>query len=374
MTSKKRFFSISMIILIQSCLFSIIISDNLELNGELDKQYEGLMIPPIIINDNSANNWAWARNNNLCSGSGTQDDPYIIQDLLINANDLDSGIIIENSVANIEIRNCKIINCKEDEYAVYLINTSNIILENIDCFTTQKDPTNSPRTSSDNVYWGNVASGGAYGFFFQDCHNNTVIYCTLYQCSKVGILLNGNCYENNITLNNISESNIAIFLNVSGYNNSITYNNMTYNNYGIKFDGNCDNNSIIGNRFENNYKNGINITTSSSNNTIFNNVFKNNTLNAKDDGFNNHWDNGSMGNCWDDYTGLDSDGNGIGDTPYNLVGNAGSTDNYPIMGCSINIPEGEDNPLISYGLFFLITMFFSIFSLVIIINRKRIKR
>lgn len=43
----------------------------------------------------------------------------------------------------------------------------------------------------------------------------------------------------------------------------------------------------------------------------------------------NRWDNGSEGNYWWDYEGSDSDGDGIGDTPYVIEGNL--TDGCPFM-------------------------------------------
>jgi hypothetical protein len=45
----------------------------------------------------------------------------------------------------------------------------------------------------------------------------------------------------------------------------------------------------------------------------------------------NVWDNGTVGNYWDDYSGADDDDDGIGDTPYtNISGDAGTQDNFPI--------------------------------------------
>jgi nitrous oxidase accessory protein NosD len=76
-------------------------------------------------------------------------------------------------------------------------------------------------------------------------------------------------------------------------------------------------------------------TNRGSNNTIFHNNFLNN---AKELGSfdlygtsTNTWDNGypSGGNYWSNYNGTDSDGDGIGDTPYAL--DANNTDNYPLM-------------------------------------------
>lgn len=43
----------------------------------------------------------------------------------------------------------------------------------------------------------------------------------------------------------------------------------------------------------------------------------------------NFWDNGEEGNYWSDYPGTDSDGDGIGDTPYII--DANNIDRYPLM-------------------------------------------
>jgi parallel beta-helix repeat protein len=67
-------------------------------------------------------------------------------------------------------------------------------------------------------------------------------------------------------------------------------------------------------------------------NRIFLNNFINNTVQvATQDISNNTWDNGypSGGNYWSDYTGIDADGDGIGDTTYFIDSN--SQDDYPLM-------------------------------------------
>ncbi|GAG31684.1 unnamed protein product, partial [marine sediment metagenome] len=56
-----------------------------------------------------------------------------------------------------------------------------------------------------------------------------------------------------------------------------------------------------------------------------------------DDGTDNLWDNGTTGNYWDDYLGVDADNDGIGDTPYLITGSGGSVDNFPIWDNGIDV-------------------------------------
>ena len=65
----------------------------------------------------------------------------------------------------------------------------------------------------------------------------------------------------------------------------------------------------------------------------------------------NYWDDKGVGNYWDDYTGEDNDGNGIGDTPY-IIKQAfwgKNKDNYPLMEPYTGFdPDAPDAPEI-YG-------------------------
>ena len=78
--------------------------------------------------------------------------------------------------------------------------------------------------------------------------------------------------------------------------------------------------------------NGITIG-SSENNIIYRNNLVNNTQNVIIEGspslLSNVWDRDKEGNYWSNYNGTDSDGDGIGNTPY--VIDEYNQDNYPLM-------------------------------------------
>ena len=130
----------------------------------------------------------------------------------------------------------------------------------------------------------------------------------------------------------------------SEYGDNIVRNNNILNNGvdGISLLGSKAD-DIFNNNISQNSEHGVYIDSSTTNTEIYqNNFFKNGISQAKDDGYNNTWDNGypSGGNYWSDYNGSDNfsgpnqdipGSDGIGDTPYNIPGGAGAQDRYPFM-------------------------------------------
>ena len=127
-----------------------------------------------------------------------------------------------------------------------------------------------------------------------------------------------------------SPANIFIFAPSSNYDNIVGNNIQQNSAFGIWFDG-SSNNNIVGNTIEQNAAYGIWLS-SSSNNNIYHNNFANNPQQTYStyDSY-NVWNNSYSlgGNYWNDYTGTDSNKDGIGDTAYVIDSN--NVDNYPLM-------------------------------------------
>jgi len=161
-----------------------------------------------------------------------------------------------------------------------------------------------------------------------------------------------NALRNEIT-NNIINSNSGTGLGLSYSTQTIISGNyITRNQIGISLMHSTENNTIN----ENNLADqdvGIRVQSSSSN-LIYRNNFVNNTKQVYDVGWEglgqpfpgmplpseNLWDNDypAGGNYWSDYNGTDSNGDGIGDTPYIIDTN--NQDNNPIISpISITIPN-----------------------------------
>ncbi|MEA3282514.1 MAG: hypothetical protein U9Q68_08150, partial [Euryarchaeota archaeon] len=85
---------------------------------------------------------------------------------------------------------------------------------------------------------------------------------------------------------------------------------------------------------------GVYLSLSGNNSLYWSDISNNTDYNAYDDTI-NQWDSGTEGNYYSDYTGIDSDGDGIGNTPYPIPG-GDSVDGYPLMQ-----PWEEEEPIIA---------------------------
>jgi nitrous oxidase accessory protein len=226
-------------------------------------------------------------------------------------------------------------------------------------------------------------------FLNRTCEETTISNNTIYDNGNNGIYLNDECQDNSIKDNDIATNgNTGIRVeddcsSIEIKDNSVSSNN----NYGIMIVGSsntvqgnmvtandkhgifllADDNSIVtdntaednildgirlqnttnagisSNYLLNNLRYGIHVNYYAEGNRIFDNYFEGNGVNARDiSSYGNNWSHAKTsgssiikgpyigGNYWDDYNGTDTDGDGIGENPYNITG-GGSTDIYPLV-------------------------------------------
>jgi len=329
--------------------------------GEIIGQiFEGALTPhdPIYIEGND--NFIPA--NGVVGGSGTENDPYIIKNYIIDASTA-NGIEIRNTTVYFVVRNCVVKN-GGSYYEIVLYNVTCGKIENNTC--ENSDIGIYLESSSNNIITSNTCPNNRYGIWLDSSDNSIIENNIIENCSDTGISLgfsDNNLISNNIVRNNRYE---GIFLEYCGYN--LISNNIVENGIdGIYFWKACDNNSITNNIIRNNGT-GMELTHwpdgvpgSPFYNIISNNLVENNNTGISLDGYynkfyhnnfmniNNHasawgpnyWDNGypSGGNYWSDYTGVDEThgenqdipgSDGIGDTPYIIPGD-NTSDRYPLM-------------------------------------------
>jgi len=307
----------------------------------------------IIIDDfpGSSTNWTWAKDQGYCTGSGTLGDPYIIADLFFNTSTIfDNCLSIRNSLKYFIIRDCKF----KGSYSyggIQLFNTSFGSITNNMMYPSTGALVWLLNASYNVVYDNNASAGYYYGILIEGSSGyakmNHVYDNLVINNYQVGIqLMSAGCILNRIEGNTVYNSDV-----------------------GIQIGSSTKNNTIVGNRIGNNTIRGISVLSASESNNIYSNCFFNNTLHALDDGINNKWDDGSKGNYWDNYTGLDANNDGIGDIPYNITGIAGSQDNYPLMNCPApSIPQG----IPGYELYtFVLTCVFTMIGVVLFTRKKK---
>lgn len=271
----------------------------------------------IEINDlDPSKDWVWAVTQSWCSGSGIQNDPYIIENQIFRyQSGSGNGLLIQYSNQYFIIRNCTFTNSTYGSSFPYngglkLNDVNNGIIENNE-----------------------FVSNNGRGIVLYNSDYNRIAH-NVIRNNYHGIAIASRC-DHNIISNNLIENNTQHGLRFettlayeNNYNNITSNKIFTNNGHGIYLAGRNDYNHIIDNDIINSNSLGIGIMSMSDNNTSYNNFLVGNNNNGADYGEDNMWNSSSIGNFWDDYSGTDGNDDGIGDTPFHL---SGITDFLPIV-------------------------------------------
>jgi len=241
-----------------------------------------------------------------------------------------------------------------DAGCVSAVNSSNIVVENLNLtnnyhgilffHTTNSSILNNNITansygmklcySSTNIISENRVVSNVYGVRLDSSSNNNRLYKnTIIDNEELyGILIDSSS-NNIICQNTIKNDKSGLLIWYYSDYNSVYENNISNNALcGIVVRLYSNSNILSGNNLINNWC-GIRIDDISSNNIVYHNNFINNTK-AFDVSVSaiNIWDDDypSGGNYWSDYTGADSNNDGIGDNWYEIDSN--NIDHYPLMG------------------------------------------
>ncbi len=176
------------------------------------------------------------------------------------------------------------------------------------------------------ILYNNISynSGDGNGISVTNCHNTTIAHNTIMHNAWHGIELSS-CRDTNMNNNVIGPGNYDGVHLVGSTNSTLTDNTIEGNpRYGLYFESSQDN-IMQRNIIQDHLGQGIFLQTS-SNNTFFNNIL-NNSDNVWDTGV-NEWNITSTpgeniiggpnlgGNYWNDYSEVDTNGDGFGDVPY----------------------------------------------------------
>ncbi|MFX0040138.1 MAG: NosD domain-containing protein [Promethearchaeota archaeon] len=298
---------ITSIVLLTISTFSISFNNYLNINNQSNLESQNLKISEISgkITINGEIGWVNAKTSGICIGSGTESNPYIIEDLEIDAGYVESCIYIQYSSVYFKIINCTLINSGGPgelagirlvgvENGKLINNTINNCFQGIhaevcsNMLISGNDVRNSDETGIftwdfhySNITGNNVRNNHGSGIFMAYGDNNVISVNILDTNWADGISLEDS--HNNLILGNtaINQFQWGISIDRSNYN-TLSGNNADYNNWGGIYVLNGQNN-LVSENFATGNELGINIE-SSDNNRIISNTINNNNVGISLDG------------------------------------------------------------------------------------------
>ena len=237
---------------------------------------------------------------------------------------------------------------------IYLHDNSNYNMVSQNTFIYKSTGVDIKRNSDYNIIIDNFFTDIGLGsvMLWKNSKYNQILNNTIFKCRDGLINIQESCY-NNVIGNNFSYNIIGgIILHHSSLGCNVSYNYFYNDSVGIEASSDSVENTIYRNVIEDINGTGLALRSTNNNsvvenivsncnigmyvyNAIDNEIFRNNFINNKDEiiseyNYENIWDDGTLGNYWDDYIGSDRDGDGIGDIP-RIIENDSNNDSYPLM-------------------------------------------
>ena len=266
------------------------------------------------------------------TGSGSEEDPYVIEYLTIITSDSFYALMIQNSDVHFTITRCSFQNTGiegQRTAAIILAATQNGLVYKNKIFGSNGGI--ALMGTSNNVIEKNTCYENQVGIFLEWSMFDKIIKNDCKRNYDSGIMLSSS-HKTIIEKNRCTGNGQAgiMFVNLyepehSPKDNIIYENKVAFNQWGICF-SEADNNTVFRNTIKSN-EIGMVLDLGSKRNTVYHNNFIDNTQQFVDfQPWANNWHHPFMleGNFWSDYSGFDLDGDGIGDSAHGY-------DNYPLM-------------------------------------------
>ncbi len=247
-------------------------------------------------------------------------------------NTIVQNLMIDNGAASISLseslgNNISDNNLSQSAYGVSLSSTNATFVVN-NTVTDTSYGIYLEASSNDTVDRNTLLTDGVDGIFLHASHD-VIVSKNMITGSAYGIQLY-NSQAITVLANNATDNSYGIYLAYSGPSNVVANNTVSGNDWGVSLYSSSGN-TVSGNTLAYNTY-GVDPVTNANNNLFHHNNFLGNIEQAVwNPDCTNVWDNGypSGGNHWSDYAGTDSNGDGIGDTPYTI--DPMNQDRYPLI-------------------------------------------
>ncbi|MHA2035123.1 MAG: ABC transporter substrate-binding protein [Promethearchaeota archaeon] len=266
-------------------------------------QKEKQILEPLIIDGMGYGGYTWeeAASHSWCTGSGTPGDPYVIENIAIDGENSETGLIIRNSDAFFIVKDSKFYNSPGGSSALMLYNVQNGMLINNDCSNNPGSGIailySSDTKVSENICWNNdigiyilnsdnneisenICNENNWGIMLtQNSDNNTISENMANGNSQGGIILIENAEHNLIKKNDCHENQWGILLWTDTNDNTVVENICMENiAVGIVIGDGSYGNSIIENICSKNYATGISIIDNAEHNKLSENIISENNI------------------------------------------------------------------------------------------------